>query len=113
MDSHLVFGPDVVVDNGKAWKIIGAAGFFHDRVGVVEDLFNGHGVHLATVVVARLDGVLEVTATIVPFHSQWRDSPVQRSVTLKSSYMVVSSLVQPRRMGKAERVWPGFRGQEG
>jgi hypothetical protein len=27
--------------------------------------------------------------------------PVQRSVTVKSSYMIVSSLVQPRRMGKA------------
>src|SRR6202021_3276360 len=40
-------------------------------------------------------------ATTVPFHLQWRSSPVQRSVTLKSSYMVVFSLMQPRRMGKA------------
>src|SRR3984957_14684846 len=40
-------------------------------------------------------------ATTVPFHVQWSSSPVQRSVTLKSSYMIVSSLVQPRRMGKA------------
>jgi hypothetical protein len=29
-------------------------------------------------------------ATMVPFQVQWRSSPVQRSVTLKSSYMVDS-----------------------
>jgi hypothetical protein len=116
----------------------GAAGFLDDGVGVVEDLVDGHGVHLAAVVVAGLDGLLEVAAgglggevvgddlagaallldpgelgmaiqtglpltakrmsvasawrvamaTMVPFQTQWRGSPVQRSVTVKSSYMV-------------------------
>src|SRR5579871_3464740 len=42
-------------------------------------------------------------ATTVPFHLQWSSSPVQRSVTLKSSYMVGSRLVQQGGMGKAAK----------
>jgi hypothetical protein len=42
--------------------MIGAANLFDDCVGVFEDLVDGHGVHLAAVVVAGLDGVLEIAA---------------------------------------------------
>src|SRR5580704_10309256 len=41
-------------------------------------------------------------ATTVPFQLQWSCSPVQRSVTLKSSYMVHSSLVQWPQMGNKQ-----------
>ena len=44
------------------WEVIGAARLFDHRVCVFEHLFDGHGVHLAAVVVAGLDGVLEIAA---------------------------------------------------
>jgi hypothetical protein len=62
MDPHLVFWPDVWIDNGEAGKIVGAAGLFDDGVGVFQNLIDGHGVHLATVVVTGLNGVLKVPA---------------------------------------------------
>ena len=63
MDPHLVFRPDIRVDDGEARKIVGATCFFDNGVGVLEDLVDGHGVHLATVVVSGLDGVLKVPAS--------------------------------------------------
>src|SRR5271156_2310518 len=63
VDPHLVFGPYVWIDDGETGKIVGAACFFDDGVGVLEDLVDGHGVHLAAVIIAGLDGVLEVAAS--------------------------------------------------
>jgi hypothetical protein len=133
-------GSHVFVDDGQAGQVGGAAGLLDDGVGVVEDLVDGHGVHLAAVVVAGLDGLLEVAAgdlggevvgddlagaalLLDPGEVGHGDpdglavdgeadvggvgvaggdgddgalpgavegSPVQRSVTVKSSYMVVS-----------------------
>ena len=60
MDSHLIFRPDVLVDDGQAGQFRGAAGLANDGVGVGEDLVDGHGVHLTTVVVAGLNSLLEV-----------------------------------------------------
>src|SRR5437868_1342403 len=62
VDPHLVFGPDVWVDDGEAGKIIGAASLLNDGIGVLQNLINSHGVHLTTVVVAGLNGVLEIAA---------------------------------------------------
>ncbi len=62
VDPHLVFWPYVWVDDGEAGKIVGAASLFDDGVGVFQNLINGHGVHLATVVVTGLNGVLKVAA---------------------------------------------------
>src|SRR5258708_2421152 len=62
VDPHLVFGPDVRVDDGEAGKIVGAASLFDDGVGVFQNLIHGHRVHLATVIVTGLNGVLEVAA---------------------------------------------------
>src|SRR5258706_8481557 len=59
---YLVFGPDVRVDDGEAGKIVGAASLFDDGVGVFQNLIHGHRVHLATVIVTGLNGVLEVAA---------------------------------------------------
>src|SRR5271154_288842 len=63
VDPHLVFGPYVWIDDRETGKIVGAACLFDDGVGVLEDLVNSHGVHLAAVIVAGLDGVLEVAAS--------------------------------------------------
>src|SRR5271170_195962 len=59
-------------------------------------------------------------ATIVPFQTQCRSSPVQRSVILKSSYMIGSRLVQGgglSKVGRGEKVllatYLAFRGGEG
>ena len=57
-----VFGLDVVADDGERGQIIGAAGLLDDGVGVLKHLVDGHGVHLAAVVVAGFDGGLEVAA---------------------------------------------------
>src|SRR5258708_32288393 len=62
VNCEFFIGPYVVVDDGEAGELIGAARFSDDGIGVLEDLFDGHGVHLAAVVVAGLDGVLEVAA---------------------------------------------------
>src|ERR1700733_3234184 len=43
--------------------MVGAASLFDDRVGVLEDLINGHGIHFATVIVAGLDSVLQVATS--------------------------------------------------
>jgi hypothetical protein len=61
MDLHFILGPQVFVDHGEAGKIVGAAGFLDDGIGVFEHLLDGHRVHLAAVVVTGLDGMLEVT----------------------------------------------------
>ena len=45
-----------------AGKIIGAASLLNDGIGVLQNLINSHGVHLTTVVVAGLNGVLEIAA---------------------------------------------------
>src|SRR5271168_4833770 len=63
VNPHLVFGPYVWVDDGETGKIVGAASLFDDGVGVFEDLVDGHGIHFAAIVVAGLDGVLEVAAS--------------------------------------------------
>lgn len=62
MNLHLVLWPDVLVDHGEAGKIVGTAGLFDDGFGVVENLFDGHRVHLTAVVVAGLNGMLEIAA---------------------------------------------------
>src|SRR5258708_33752280 len=58
VDCEFILGPYVVVDDGGAGELIGAARFSDDGIGVLEDLFDGHGVHLAAGVVAGLDGGL-------------------------------------------------------
>jgi len=63
VDPHLVFRPNIRIDDGEAGKIVGATCLFDNGVGVLEDLVDGHGVHLATVVVSRLDGVLKIPAS--------------------------------------------------
>ena len=45
----------------------------------------------------------------VPFQAQCSSSPVQRSITLKSSYMAVPSLVQGGGCGKLEHLMFSFR----
>src|SRR5258708_35305970 len=62
VNCEFFIGPYVVVDDGEAGELIGAARFSDDGIGVLEDLFGGHGVHLGAVVVARLDCVREVAA---------------------------------------------------
>ena len=47
---------------GRLGSLVGASGLADYGVGVFEDLVDGHGVHLAAVVVAGLDGGFEVAA---------------------------------------------------
>src|SRR5206468_5147192 len=62
VDPHLVFWPNLWVYDGEAGEIVGAANLFDDRIGVFQNLVDGHGVHLPTVVVTGLNGVLEIAA---------------------------------------------------
>jgi hypothetical protein len=43
-------------------QVAGVAGFVEDGVDLFENFFDGHGVHLAAVVVAGLDGLLQIAA---------------------------------------------------
>jgi hypothetical protein len=52
----------VVVDDRQAGQVLGVAHLVDDGGDVLEDLGDGHGVHLAAVIVAGLDGLLEVAA---------------------------------------------------
>src|SRR5882757_6096176 len=53
----------VLVDDGEAGELRCASGFVEDGIDVIENLIDGHGVHLAAVVVAGLDGRLEVASS--------------------------------------------------
>ena len=66
------------VDDGKTGKIVGAAGLFDDGVGVFENLIDGHGVHLATVIVSGLNGVLEIPTGGLGGEVVGDDMPVRR-----------------------------------
>src|SRR5271163_1968584 len=56
-------GRDVLVDDWQRGEIVGAASLLDDGAGVLKHLVDGHGVHLAAVVVAGFDEGLEVAAT--------------------------------------------------
>ena len=62
MNAQLVLCPDIRVDDRKAGKIVGAAGFFDNSIGVFQHFFDSHRVHLAPIVIARLNGVLQVAS---------------------------------------------------
>src|SRR5437899_12066942 len=66
VDPHLVFWPDVWVDDGEAGQIVGAASLFDAGVGVFQNLINAHGVHLATVVVTAINGVPKLAVRGLP-----------------------------------------------
>ena len=43
---------------GRLGKVIGAASFLDNGIGVLKHLVHGHGIHFAAVVVAGLDSML-------------------------------------------------------
>jgi len=49
-------------DYGQFRQLGRVPGFFHDRLNLFEDLGHAHGVHLTTVIVSALGGLLQIAA---------------------------------------------------
>ena len=51
-----------VVERNQVRQIRGVSGLAQDSFHLLQNLFDGHGIHFAAVVVAGLDGLLQVAA---------------------------------------------------